>query len=233
MALKYLIDNLIQKNDNFELIRDQIALILSANSENQMTLATNAGLDPEPYRLNVFLERTNPWRYFDVDEQSTEPGDYAPLINVSFDSFENDPSSSDGTDQQTNTAIFYIDCFGTGLSEKKSTGFTSGDKASILEAQRAVKLVRNILMAATNRYLGMQGIVALREVTEVVKVSLAVKGTETVPIDHVSVYRLGLKVRYVEQSPQVTPVISEGALIQVKHTETGRVIGSLDFDYTK
>ena len=57
-----LIPDLIDKEDTFEIVRNQIALILANESASQVALATTAGKpDPNLWALKVYTERSNPW----------------------------------------------------------------------------------------------------------------------------------------------------------------------------
>ena len=53
--------SLIDKQDSFEIVRDQIAGILYENQLAQQALAVTAGKDPALWELRVFTEATNPW----------------------------------------------------------------------------------------------------------------------------------------------------------------------------
>ena len=56
-----MISELIDKQDNFEIVRDQIAAILVNEVASQMALATAEAKDPEDWNLQIFTERSNPW----------------------------------------------------------------------------------------------------------------------------------------------------------------------------
>ena len=80
---------LIDKQDNFEVIRDQIAAVLVAETANQMQLATNAAKDPQGWKLRVFTERSNPW-----EQWLNGATDKSPLVNVWYDNSNFDQKAS-------------------------------------------------------------------------------------------------------------------------------------------
>ena len=56
---------LIDKQDSFEIVRDQIAAILKTEITSQIALATTAGKpNPDDWKLRIFSERANPWEQF-------------------------------------------------------------------------------------------------------------------------------------------------------------------------
>ena len=62
-----MISALIDKLDNYEIIRDRVALILKEEQASQQLLATEAGKDPSLWGLRVFIERSNPWEFMRTD----------------------------------------------------------------------------------------------------------------------------------------------------------------------
>ena len=139
-----MIQNLIDKQDSFEVIRDQIAAILATETASQMALATAATKDPQDWKMRIFTERSNPWEQW-LNEQT----DKSPIVNVWYDNSNFDPSASNIVERQGTDAIFNIDCYGYGVSsDDGATGHNPGDKEAALAVQKALRLVRNILMAA-------------------------------------------------------------------------------------
>ena len=63
-----MIAELIDKQDNSEIVRDQIAAILATEVANQQALATADGKDPADYKLRIYTERSNPWEAFLNDQ---------------------------------------------------------------------------------------------------------------------------------------------------------------------
>ena len=56
-----MIDTLIDKQDTFEIVRDQIAAILATEVASQMSKAVEAEKDPALWKLRIFAERFNPF----------------------------------------------------------------------------------------------------------------------------------------------------------------------------
>ncbi len=220
-----MIDNLIDKQDNFEIIRDQIAAILVAESVSQQALAVTAGKDPALWKLRVFTERANPW-----EEWLNEPTDLSPIISVWFDNTSYDPKASNVMERQKTDGVFNIDCYGYGeATDNPSGGFFPGDEAAALAVQRAFRLVRNILMAAEYTSLGLRGLVWGR---------WPQSGTAFQPqldsqtVQQVSGLRMAMRVTFNEFSPQVTPEALELLSIDVKRAENGEILMEADYDYT-
>jgi len=149
------ISTLIDKQDTFEIVRDQIGAILKIEIANQMQLATDAGKDPNDWKLRIFTERSNPWEEFLNEEVDTSP-----LVNVWFDNSNFDASKSNVVERQASETVYNIDCYGYGRSrDDGATGQILGDKEASFEVQKALRLVRNILMSAEYTYLGLRGTV--------------------------------------------------------------------------
>lgn len=107
---------------NFELIRDRIALILATEVNNQFVLSGNDDIN-----CDVWLERSTP---FDKIEN--------PTINVSLSSDTFD--SKNQTDVRS-TAVFNIDCF----TNSKTTDVQDGDQKSMFKLHRILGICRAIL----------------------------------------------------------------------------------------
>lgn len=216
---------LIDKRDNFEVIRDRIAEILLVESANQVALAT-AALKPDPslWALKVYTERSDPWATF-VDGTLGQ----TPRVNVWVDSLTYDKSKSDPIQTQLSDGVFNIDCYGYGLTALSGSGQSPGDQEAALVVQRAVRLVRNILMAAENTYLGLRGTVGLRWPQGVNFFQPAV-GQSVIP--NVMAARIALAVSFNEFSPQVDGDILEYVAVTARSAEDGEVVFLADFDYS-
>ena len=143
-----MITELIDKQDNFEVVRDQITAILVTEIANQMQLATNAGKDPNDWKLRIFKERSNPWEQL-LNEQT----DRSPIVNIWYDNSNFQPNKSNISERQASETVYNIDCYGYGLSQDDGNGgHLPGDREAALEVQKALRLVRNILMAAEYTY---------------------------------------------------------------------------------
>ncbi len=209
---------LIDKQDNFEIIRDQIAQIIADESANQMTLATDAAKDPELWELRVFAERSNPFEQFMNDPvQNTSP-----IVNVWFDNYNVDLGSSDVVQRQTARGNFNIDCYGYGLSEDDgATGHIPGDELAALEAQRAVRLVRNIMMLDINTYLQLRGIVQTRMPQNISTFQPQFNGQPAVQVVGA---RISLNVRFDEYSPQFTNDTLDELGVTITRASDGQIL---------
>lgn len=215
---------LIDKQDNFEIIRDQIAAILVLETASQMVLATNALKDPDDWKLRIFTERSNPWEQF-LNEQT----DRSPIINIWYDNSSFDQSSSNISERQKADGIFNIDCYGFGISSDiPAGGHIPGDREAALEAQKALRLVRNILMAAEYTYLGLRGLVWQRWLQSSTVFPLPI---EERSIQQIVGARFVFRVSFSEFSPQVQAETLELMSVNVKRTEDGEILVETDYEY--
>jgi len=215
------ITTLIDKQDTSEIVRDEIAAILVAEVAGQKALALADAKDPREWELRVFLERNNPWGSF-LDPK-TEQLDNPPIVNVSLDSVNYEPRASNVIERQKGTGTYHIDCYGYGLSEDDfSAGHTPGDERAALEAQRAVRLVRNILMAGYYTYLGpgLRGTVWKRWMNGVTMFQPQIDNRA---VQNIVAARLALQVEFNEFSPQVVGDTIDLVSATVKRQETGEV----------
>ena len=217
-----LIDRLITGEDSSEIVRDQIAAILLAESASQQALALAAGppVDPDDYVLRVFVERTNPWAEW-IDSPEEDPSRKFPIVNVWVDSINYDMASSNVVERQKATVVYNVDVYGYGLSEDDPTGgHVAGDELAAFEAQRAARLVRRILMAATYTYLGLRGTVWRRWPTSM---SFFQPQIDARPVAHVQAARIAFQVEMNEFSPQVHGEPLEALVATVKRSPTGEI----------
>lgn len=202
---------LIDKRDNVEIIRDQIAAILTIELEHQSVLS---GL-PQP---RVFIERSNPWGQF-----LTASGGEQPIVNVWFDSSSFDEAASNVVERQKCEAVFNVDCYGFALSTNDATpgaGHAPGDLHAALEAQRAIRLARNILMAGAYTYLGLRGLVWKRWPQTI---SMFQPQIDNRAVQRIVAARLALQVQFNEFSPQVQGEELETLIVEVRRAETGQL----------
>lgn len=221
------ITTLIDKQDTSEIVRDQIAQILADEVASQMALAVTAGKDPDDWKLRIFTERSNPWEQFlNPDEAGF---DDSPIVNVWFDNATFDPGASNIVERQKGEGVFNIDCYGYGRSKDDgATGHIPGDKEAALEVQRALRLVRNILMAATYTYLNLRGVVWQRWPQSITVFQPQLDGRQ---MQQMVGARLAFRVQYNEFSPQVESVELESVAVDVKRTEDGEIVAQAQYDY--
>lgn len=220
-----MIQTLIDKQDTFEIVRDKIAVILANESANQVALATAASKpNPDDWKLRVFMERTNPWEQFE-----NNPADVSPLINVWYDNSSFDLSASNVMERQKSEGIFNIDCYGYGKSKDDGgTGHEPGDRAAAIEVQKAMRFVRNILMAAEYTYLDLRGIVSSRSFRTLTVFQPQLEG---INVQHVIGARLACQAVYNEFSPQYEGDTLELVSVDVLRAENGEILAEADYVY--
>lgn len=228
-----LINELIDKFDGVELVRDQIAAILVVETARQQELATTAGKDPRLWKLAVFTDRSLPWAQF---IECPDQIDGTPIVNVSFDSDSIDESRSNVVERQLMMATFNIDCYGYGVSgeDYESAGQKLGDAIAAQEAQRASRLVRNILMGGAYTYLGFPRGSGQVVTKRILKSRTAFQPViDSRPVQHIEAMRLALQVDFTEFSPQVQGVPLLLISAEVTRSDTGQVLLTATFDTTE
>lgn len=220
-----MIDELIDKQDSFEIVRDQIAAILVTEINNQMQLAIQEGKDPNDWKLRIFKERWNPWEQW-LDDQD----DVSPIVNISYDNSNFNSGSSNIVERQKSETIFNIDCYGYGLSEDDvSGGHIPGDREANFEVQKAIRFVRNILMAAEYTFLGLQGLVWHRWPQSIVSFQPQLDGRQ---MQKIAGARIQFMVWFNELSPQVKGGTLELLSVTVYESGTGEILINPEYDYS-
>lgn len=220
-----MITQLIDKQDSFEIIRDEIAAILATEVANQMALATADGKDPDDWKLRIYSERSNPWEAL-LNEQT----DRSPIVNVWYDNSNFDPRASNSVERQKTEAVFNIDCYGYGMSaDVQGGGHKAGDQEAAIEVQKALRLVRNILMAGEYTYLGLRGLVWSRWPQSVTVFQPQIDARQ---MQQIVGARLAFRVVFNEFSPQVQAETLELVSTKVSRSEDGEVVINADYDYT-
>jgi len=232
MTVPALVDSLIDKQDNSEIIRDQIAAILLYNSQEQEIFAAAAAQDPNLYKLQVFTEASDPYEKWlnigDDNDFSFSDIDSSPIVNVWYQSGSFDMSASNTVDRQKCTGSFNVDVYGLGVSEADSgAGHISSDKAAALEAQRAMRLVRNILLASVNTYLLLRKTVWRRWPNSI---EFFQPQLDQVSVQNIVAGRLSLGVEFNEFAPEITPVPLEEVGLVVKRAEDGSIYFEADYE---
>lgn len=224
------ITTLITGPDSFELVRDRIAEILVLESAQQQVLAAAAdpAQDPALWKLRVFTERSSPWEEWlrDPDSENYDP---APMVNVSVDTGSYNERSSNTIQRQATSVTYNIDCYGQGVSRETEAGHDPGDEAAGLEAQRAFRLVRRILMASFHTYLGMRGTVGKRFPQSFEAFQPPLDAQNVVKVQAV---RLRLVVDMNETSPQYEPQTLEIIHSEVRRASDGEVLLTATVDNT-
>jgi hypothetical protein len=223
---------LIDKKDNFELIRDEIAAILALETANQQALAVLADKDSELWKFDVFIERSRIWESLTLLEEPVTP-----IVSVYFVSadFAGDQSNV-ALHQVADPGIFHIDILTTALNQKNvGDGYQSGDQQASLDCQRIMRLVRNILRSVPTdttqpgqdyTYLNMRGVVSHRRFQSITQF-LPEYDKQAVTI---AAARIVLAVKYLETSLEGPDQPFELLQVQATTTTNGQVI--IQFDTT-
>jgi hypothetical protein len=227
------IETLIDKQDNFEIIRDQIAAILAIEVSNQVELAKIAGKNIEDYDFDVYVERSRPW-----DVNTNAEGNQCgalPLVNVLFDNDNFSGNNSNKTERQRAVGTFYIDCYGA----KNKNAKMSGDEASSKESDRIGRLVRNIIMSAKYNSLAL-GYAEFGQGNNIVFSRQIMKREKFLPdinnknFENVVGTRLTLEVQYDEYAPQYEPTELDLLYVKcLKDSVTGQIYFEGNYDMTE
>lgn len=222
-----LIDSLIDKQDNYEIIRDQVAQILADEVVNQKSLATAAGKDPAQWDFLVFTERTNPFELAESILGKIE-GD-AEFANVWLDNL--DISEGDTVNRQMPTTTIQIDCVSSKAALDNAAGgiATTADERASLDAERIGRLVRNILMSANYTYLDLRGIVGKRWISRMTKLQ---PDRDDQPVQASMAFRATLQVVNNEFTPQITPGELDEIVVDIRRGELSEILASMTIDLT-
>jgi hypothetical protein len=216
---------LIDKQDNFEIIRDKIAAILATETAAQQVLATAGGKDATLWAFDVYKERGNPWDKFIKDT----PTNTNPIVHVWYDSGNADKASSNISSRQKVDSTYNIDIVGYGVSVPDgSGGHIPGDRAAALACQRAARLVRNILMSDKYKNLELTSPQIWQRWISNAQSFQPQSGTQ--PIAHL----VGLRFSFIVTHNEST-VLADGQTIElinvdIKNDADGSVVAELDIE---
>lgn len=186
-----MINVLIDKKDNFELIKYKIASIIKSELENQKKLAREISEDKaKNYDIKVFIDKVNPLSIYSESQTQNEKGQL-PIVNITFDGDDLTLEGSSNIREQKVRGTYYIDCY---AFKNKKAG-KEGDEEVSREADRIGTIIRNILMFDNYIVLDMRGIVVRRYVTKREKMI-----NQNSSAENVSAMRLIFEVEYLEES---------------------------------
>lgn len=195
---------LIEDPDGFELVRNAIGQILVEEMEGQKLKAIAKALDPTPWDIPVFLERSHPW-------DALNAGIESPLINVWYDNSNTEGAKSNSVNQQSQS-VFNVECIGTVKTIETETGQVSGDEATQLEVQRIARIARQIIMHPKYMTLGLSQVVGRRWMGTRQAFQ---PNSGQLPVNNVSACRLQFYVSHKESVPFDDLTTSEQALVTV------------------
>lgn len=224
------LQSLIDKQDSFEIVRDQIAGILLAELANQQALAPGSGKDPLDYTLSVYLEQDAPIeKWLNAAPERTAPT--VPAVSISLEnSTRNDKKSSVPAGEQVYDCTYLLDVLARGVTtEQAGAGHVPADKAARLNCHAAVRLVRNILSATENRRLKLNDIVHAHVHFRTMEYGQAAT-FETQPNFSVWAGRCRFSVTMTELSPEYEGVPLE--IIRIAISDDGGVVLETEVDTT-
>ncbi|GHV90451.1 hypothetical protein AGMMS50268_09540 [Spirochaetia bacterium] len=199
------ITELIESPDTIEIVRDQIAALLSLELQNQYQMAVVAAVPrPQDYNIKVYVENSRP---YDIGTEQIS------LINILLPKVTA-PLSNPRIGKQKEQATFYVDCAADG----NASGNFRDDKSATFRAWKIMRLVRRIIMSEQYAYLGLRGTVSSRTITTM---ESGTPGNQVALA--VTVIRSTLVVDFVEGAIEWPSVILEGIDYDV-NAETGQVI---------
>ncbi len=216
------IPSLIDKQDNFEIVRDKIATILLEEEESQRLLAVAAGKDPRLFQFRVFTERTNPWSEF--QDAPPDQLDAPPIVNITFETTSGDKSGNVVARQQFD-ATYNIDCYGYGASSATDTGHVAGDAQAAIVSHRAARLVRNILMSSFYVKLDLPAKTVGVGLRWVGSITSFTPEFDARPIQNVIGTRIAFQVKMNEFAPQFEgqPLEQVNVTVFRRDGETGEI----------
>lgn len=218
------LQQLIDKKDNFEIVRDQIAAILKLEIDNQKQLAAAAGKNPADWDLRIFMERSNPFEEFQTDNY-TGPA----IVNVWYESSNFDDAGSDTVERQKANVTYNIDVYSHGTAQETSDGHLPGDLQSSLRLAAATRLVRNILMAGPNTYLRFKRPFIWRRRVETINIYQP--NADDTTIQNIIGARIVFRVTFNEHSPQYEGEPLSELSVKVIRSETGEVLLETEYHY--
>lgn len=223
---------LIDKKDNFELIRDEIAAILAVETVNQQAKAVAAAKDPDLWTFEVYTERSRIWESLKMDSEEVR----FPVVNVWFESASFPGGQNYNSLLQTCEGIFNIDIFAAAKDIKSAgTGFVSGDAKAAEDVQRITRLARNILWSVppdTSQpgenypYLNLRGIVAHKNLSNFQIFQPDIDNQAV----HIVAARIAMMVKYIESGQEGPSENFELLQTVVKRAEDGQIIFEAQFD---
>lgn len=220
---------LIQAQDGFEAVRDAMANILAAESVKQQAAAvawnaahpTDPQLNPDDWKLDIFVERTNPIELFRCDDTRDSL-----VVSIWYESSNTGNST---LANQVTTSRIIVDCLAAGVTTETDTGQEPADEVAKMRAQLVARLCRRILMHPEYKQFVLPSIVHYHRMTS--RQSFPGNSPE-IPTPHVSGVQLQFDVTHNEGFDFETLTASEGALITITRTPGGQVVAQMDYDWT-
>lgn len=227
MSAPQVLQALIDKLDTFEIVRDQIAAIILAETANQQQKALAAGKDKRLWALRVFTERNGTcWHHFtsggDVDDDQLVI-DQTPIVNVWHAEHGFDRKKSPPSGDQVSDGTFHIDIYGCGIATDTSEGHDPGELLAAREVERAYRLIRNTLASPINENLQLLGTVGDRWIKSFKTQPINTAESAKPQLENVAIGRIELEVSFLEYAPEYQGVTIENIAGTVLRKETGEI----------
>ena len=225
------IQSLMTGQDQFEIVRDQIAALIELNQLNQQALASAALQDPALWELRVFTERSNPWEQFLNIDVNNASANFSPIVNVWFDTTQYPQNLGNTVEWQRSQTTYNVDIVGFAAStDDGGTGQLPGDRESAFTVQRGIRFVRRILMASENIHLQLdRKIVGDRWIQSIEAFQPQL---DSIPVQQIVGARISFRVSFLEFSPQGDESqILEEIRIDVLRAEDGQIALQQQFNY--
>lgn len=221
---------LIDKQDNNEIIRDQLGAILAIEIANQRALAVLDGkTDPDEWFFDVTIESVKPLEVLS-DADGVESGEIKKgLVNVFFESDNFDNPGSNVIQTQNVKGTFIFDCYahknGTIDNNNDDEIIANGDELASREADRIARFVRNIIMSAAYTYLKLGSDTGANIVQKryIIRREKFAPEQQNPALENVVGCRLTLRVDYVEFSPQNVLETLETLITECTRDSDGKI----------
>lgn len=222
------LQSLIDKRDNLEIVRDQVATILMLELQNQQQKALDAGRDPQEWRLRVFTERANCWGEFSSDDSGDDDTgapafDPTPIVSILAHKVKYDRARSLPVVEQTADAVYEIGIYGCGVARTSAQGQVTAEREAADEVLRAYRLVRNILMSGHAANFALAGVVGDHWLEEFEVMGQPNEDLDKPKFERVAAGRLLLSVAFLEFAPQFVGQPLDTLSAGVKRRETGEL----------
>jgi hypothetical protein len=195
---------LIEDPDGFEIVRNAIGQILVEEMASQKQQAIDKAIDPTPWDIPVFLERSHPWDVLNAGVSSS-------LINVWYDNSNTEGAKSNSVNQQSQS-VFNVECIASVRTKETETGQLSGDEATQLEVHRIARVVRQLIMHPKWITLGLSNVVGRRWMGTRQAFQ---PNSGQLPVNNVSACRIQFYASHLETVPFEELTTAEQALVTV------------------
>lgn len=213
------INFLINKNDNFETIRDEIAAIIALEQAEQKILSASSPISDTTYfNFDLYCEKINPENMIDIDGNNNEP-----IVNVSYVQSTLQNGNISGRAKYLSEYNIDIYACDSVIVDDENNIIMQSDEVTARRVQRIAKIIRNIIFNNEYAVLNLNGIVASRKIQSI---QMFVPNNENTA-SNISACRIVLQVEHIETTDE--NIYNSIEMIQ---TRCLRDNGKLYFDLT-